>query len=108
MGKIQCTSSKTKTSCTNDPIIIFNNKPQNWYEKKLKDEYLRLKDLTEGKRRTPAIDFAFGLNDYKKQLSRFIKWSRIAYEKVPSNYQELKERRNSKCVKGKSANVSFL
>lgn len=91
MGKIQCTSSKTKT--VSNPESIFNSKPQNWYEKRLKEEYIRLKELSEGRRKVPAVDVVFGINNYKKQLSRFIKWSKIAYEKLPSNFVEEREKR---------------
>lgn len=103
MGKIQCTSNKNKNSVNNDPIIIFNSKPQNWYEKKLKDEYLRLKDLSEGRKKPPAVDISYGLNKYKKQYSRFIKWSKIAYD--PTSIQDFEKKRNSSA---KGSNVSQI
>lgn len=105
MGKIQCSSNKNKsTGINNDPVIIFNNKPQNWYEKKLKDEYIRLKDLSDGKRKPSGVDITFGLNTYKKQFSRFIKWSKIAYD--PSSIQDFEKRRNS-CIKGSNVKMIF-
>lgn len=86
MGKVQCKSTKTKNMNIHEQLVNSNKKAQNWYERKITDEYKKLKDLTENKRKGTLTELTFCLNDYKKQLNRLVKWSRIVYQKPPSNY----------------------
>ena len=62
------------------------------FEKRIVEEHKRLKELSEGKRKGTSVEIMFGLNDYKRQLNRLVKWSKIAYEKLPESYYEEKRK----------------
>lgn len=81
MGKIHCFSSKTRENYTtvDDYLLLSLNKPMSWYEKKIADEYKRLKNSFEGKGKVNAFEEKYGLSNYKVRLNRLIKWSRIVY-----------------------------
>ena len=94
MGPVQCKSTKTKKIDLDNQFKIINKSKQlNYFEKRIKEEYKRLKDIIEGKRKGTSVEISFGLNEYKKQLSRLVKWSNIAYEKLPQSYYEEKKKR---------------
>jgi len=94
MGKVQCNSThnKEKSETFHDQLTNNKKKQQNWYEKKLTDEYSRLKDLTEKKRKILPYEYMFGYADHKKQLSRLVKWSKIAYQPLPKDFYEKKQK----------------
>ncbi len=74
MGKINCTSTKHKDFSFNGDF----NSYRNFYEFELNKEYQKLKDLAEEKKKPPFVEQMFGLNDYKKQYKRLLKWAHIA------------------------------
>ncbi len=91
MGKVQCKSIHSKSESYHDQLINSNKKTQNWYEKKLTDEYKRLRELIDKKRKVNVYEIVFGQTDYKKQLRRMMKWSKIAYHPLPKDFIEKKK-----------------
>lgn len=84
-NKIQCNSTHHKNS---NHDYLVNKQKQNWYERKLNDEYKRLKSLSERNRKISSYEIVFGQIDFKKQISRMKKWSSIAFQPLPKDFYE--------------------
>lgn len=91
MGKVQCSSSKNKISVIEDQLV--HNKPRNWHEQMIANEYQRLKDLADNQGQPNIIEVNYGLNNYKVRLNRIVKWSKIVFERPGNTRVESKESR---------------
>lgn len=107
MGKIQCTSTKSYKNHEFYEQFNKNNKSlKNIYEFELTTEYNKLKEYAEDRKKGPFVENMFGLNDYKKQLNRLLKWGNIALKKLPSNYYEQKQNKGSNQTSQKEVKFS--